>query len=111
MNGLCRHYANTCYVIDGHEHLWFAQGHDSQLDEVVFEALQTLREAPKQTRKAPTHLSDIRPLIHEMRLFKSDVEADIMRRAGKISAAAHTRAMQHVSPGCFEYQQKGYQFN
>ncbi|UWN49861.1 Xaa-Pro aminopeptidase [Alcanivorax sp. ALC70] len=39
-----------------------------------------------------------------MRLFKSPAEADLMRRAGAISAGAHVRAMKAVRPGMYEYQ-------
>ncbi len=39
-----------------------------------------------------------------MRLFKSPEELAVMRRAGEISALAHTRAMEKCRPGMFEYQ-------
>jgi Xaa-Pro aminopeptidase len=35
-----------------------------------------------------------------MRLFKSEEELEVMRRAGEISALAHTRAMENAVPGC-----------
>jgi len=38
-------------------------------------------------------ITDIKPLISEMRLFKSAVEIDAMRKAATISVAAHLRAM------------------
>ncbi len=50
---------------------------------------------------------DWRPMVHEMRLFKSPEELEVMRRAGEISALAHTRAMQKCRPGLFEYQLEG----
>ena len=46
-------------------------------------------------------------MVHEMRLFKSPEELEVMRRAGEISALAHTRAMQKCRPGMFEYQLEG----
>ncbi len=49
-----------------------------------------------------------------MRLFKSAEEIDVLRRAGEISALAHTRAMQVCRPGMFEYQLEGeiqHEFN
>jgi len=39
-----------------------------------------------------------------MRLFKSDYELDIMRRAAEISAGAHKRAMQITRPKMREYE-------
>ena len=90
--------------VDGHEHLYFPQGHNAGCDELVFDTLKTLRKAPKQTKSAPAILVDIRPLLHEMRLFKSKTELAVMAKAGQISAAAHTRAMTFCQPGKFEYQ-------
>ncbi|MGE9730521.1 Xaa-Pro aminopeptidase, partial [Cronobacter sakazakii] len=52
-------------------------------------------------------LTDRRPWVHEMRLFKSPEELAVMRRAGEISALAHTRAMQKCRPGMYEYQLEG----
>lgn len=43
-------------------------------------------------------------IVHEMRLFKSERELDIMRHAAKISAAAHSEAMRLCQPGSTEYQ-------
>lgn len=42
-----------------------------------------------------------------MRLFKSEEEIAVLRRAGEISALAHTRAMEKCRPGMFEYQLEG----
>ncbi|WP_117086190.1 M24 family metallopeptidase, partial [Klebsiella pneumoniae] len=56
---------------------------------------------------APGTIIDWRPIVHEMRLFKSPAELDIMRRAGKVSALAHTRAMEKCRPGMYEYQLQG----
>ncbi|MDC8830207.1 Xaa-Pro aminopeptidase [Alteromonas gilva] len=89
--------------LDGHEALYFAQGECDFADEVVFTALATLRDAPKQNR-APQQLIDSRPLLHTMRMLKSRDEIEVMRTAAEISARAHCRAMQFAQPGCFEYQ-------
>ncbi|MBX9939452.1 MAG: aminopeptidase P N-terminal domain-containing protein [Candidatus Obscuribacterales bacterium] len=43
-------------------------------------------------------------IIHEMRLFKSAEEVEMMRYAGKVSAEAHCEAMRLVRPGMMEYQ-------
>jgi Xaa-Pro aminopeptidase len=51
----------------------------------------------------PSEFHDVESLLHEMRLFKDAQEIDIMRRAAKISARAHIRAMQVCKPGMREY--------
>ena len=47
---------------------------------------------------------DISPLIHAMRLIKSDAEIALLRHAAAISAGAHRRAMQVSRPGLSEFQ-------
>ena len=90
-------------LLDGHDHLYFAQGHGAEADELIFSLLQALREAPKQSMQAPSNLIDVRPLLDEMRLFKSEFEIAIMRQAADISGKAHIRAMQSVKAGLNEY--------
>ena len=75
------------------------------------EADRRLRYWMKQVRgqaragvNPPSELHDVEALIHEMRLFKDEIEIDIMRRAAAISARAHIRAMQICTPGMREYQ-------
>ncbi len=52
---------------------------------------------------SPAVLFDVEMLIHEMRLFKDAHEIDIMRKAGKIAALGHIKAMQATRPGLREY--------
>lgn len=47
---------------------------------------------------------DLKPLIAEMRLYKSPIEIEAMRLAAKISSDGHRRAMQVCRPGLREYQ-------
>jgi Xaa-Pro aminopeptidase len=91
-------------LLDGHQNVYLLQGQDSEIDELVFACIKTLRDAPKQSKVAPQSVMDLRNILHEKRLFKSATEAEIMRRAGQISAQAHCRAMQFCAPGKFEYQ-------
>jgi Xaa-Pro aminopeptidase len=47
---------------------------------------------------------DLNSLVDDMRLFKDAAELDVMRRAAKISAEAHTRLMRAAQPGLAEYE-------
>lgn len=49
-------------------------------------------------------ISDITPMIDELRLIKSAEEIAILRRNGKISAEAVKQAILATVPGVFEYQ-------
>jgi len=73
--------------------LYWAQGDDKSTDKQIFKLLAELRASARSGKIAPEQQIDVRPLIHEMRLFKSANEIAVMRQAGEISAAAHKRAM------------------
>ena len=90
-------------LIDGHQHVYFAQGHDHDADDLVFSLLQALRDASKQSKQAPSSLIDVRIILDEMRLIKSASEIDLMRQAAAVATQAHIRAMQFVEAGKNEY--------
>nr|WP_318383950.1 Xaa-Pro aminopeptidase [uncultured Enterobacter sp.] len=94
-------------LLNGLDVVYHAQGEYAYADEIVFAALSKLRKGSRQNLTAPATLTDWRPIVHDMRLFKSEEEIALMRRAGEISALAHTRAMQTCRPGMFEYQLEG----
>lgn len=101
-------------LLNGLDVVYHAQGQYDWADNIVFAALEKLRRGSRQNLAAPATLTDWRPWVHEMRLFKSPEEIAILRRAGEISALAHTRAMQVCRPGMFEYQLEGeihHEFN
>ena len=91
-------------LLNGKAALVYAMAHQAWADKPVLAALQTLRDAPKQTKRAPNMLLDPRSELHEMRLFKSDAELMVMRKAAQISAQAHARAMQACGRLDYEYQ-------
>jgi Xaa-Pro aminopeptidase len=94
-------------LLNGLDVIYHAQGEYAWADEIVFAALDKLRKGSRQNLSAPASLIDWRPIVHEMRLFKSPEELAVMRRAGEISALAHTHAMEKCRPGMFEYQLEG----
>ena len=101
-------------LLNGLDVVYHSQGEYPYADEIVFAALEKLRKGSRQNLTAPASVTDWRPIVHEMRLFKSAEEIEVMRRAGEISALAHTRAMQTCKPGMFEYQLEGeiqHEFN
>ena len=101
-------------LLNGLDVVYHAQGLFREADELVFGALEKLRRGFRQNLSAPDTLTDWRPWVHEMRLFKGPEEIEILRRAGQISALAHTRAMEACRPGLFEYHLEGeilHEFN
>ncbi|MGV3346627.1 Xaa-Pro aminopeptidase [Enterobacteriaceae bacterium LUAb1] len=94
-------------LLNGLDVVYHAQGQYRYADALLFTALEKLRSGGRQRLSAPSTMTDWRPWVHEMRLFKSAEELTIMREAGRISALAHTRAMQKCRPGMYEYQLEG----
>ena len=74
-----------------------------EFDHKLLAFIQTLN-SKRQSSHAPSELVALDHLLHEMRLFKSRVEAGTMRRSAKIAVAAHERAMQLARPGMIEYE-------
>ncbi len=72
-------------LLNGPDAIYFAQGEYAYADEIVFNALEKLRKGARQNLQAPNSVIDWRPIVHEMRLFKSAEELAVMRRAGEIS--------------------------
>lgn len=102
------------HILNGLNVVYHAQGEYSFSDQLLFRALEKLRSGMHQQLQAPSMLKDWRPWVHEMRLFKSEEELVVMRRACEISTLAHTRAMQRCRPGLYEYHLEGeihHEFN
>lgn len=91
-------------MIDGATQLLYPIARDAALDERVKCWLKTLGKSVRAGAVLPKTLADSDRLLHEMRLFKSDAELEIMQRAATISATAHCQAMLACKPGMFEYQ-------
>ncbi|WP_018691645.1 Xaa-Pro aminopeptidase [Algicola sagamiensis] len=90
--------------IDKKDIVYFAQGNFDWFDSAVLSAMNGLRASPKKGFMPPKQIQDLRPLIHEMRLIKSEHELALMRRSAEISSKAHCLAMEFCHPGAYEYQ-------
>lgn len=79
-------------------------GADAAWDARATQWLNAVRARARTGAAAPERLQDVRAIVDDMRLVKDEHERALMRRAGRISAAAHRRAMQAARPGRFEYE-------
>ncbi|QID19728.1 M24 family metallopeptidase [Nitrogeniibacter mangrovi] len=84
--------------------VFFAMGQDAGWDRRLIDTLGRVREKVRTGIAAPGAIQDIHSVLDEMRLVKDAHEQDIMRRAARISADAHARAMRATAPGRFEYE-------
>lgn len=90
--------------IDGKNSVHLCQGASNEFDQQVLTWLKQLKQASRQGKVAPKSIIDCSDLIHDLRLFKSSAELDVMRKANVISGNAHHRAMEKTSVDKFEYQ-------
>ena len=79
-------------------------GSDAQWDARVLGWLNAVRAGVRNGIEAPAAITDVRSLLDDMRLIKDEHELQTMRRAARISAAAHERAMRATAPGRAEYE-------
>jgi len=84
--------------------LYFSLGAEAAWDTRVTGWLNQVRNQARAGVTAPSELVDVRGLLDEMRLFKSEDELATMRKAAEISSAAHRRAMHAAQPGATEYE-------
>ncbi len=84
--------------------LYYPMGADSGWDARAIGWLNAVRAKVRSGAAAPERLQDVRAIIDDMRLHKDVHELGVMRRAARIAAAAHRRAMQRTRPGRAEYE-------
>ena len=91
-------------LIEGRERVYYAMGRHAEFDRKVMQWVNVIRSQVRTGAHPPGEFLDLDHLLHDLRLYKSAAEIRVMRKAGKISAAAHIRAMQACKPGMAEYQ-------
>ena len=83
--------------------VWTMLG-EASADAALANWLAAVRAQARAGVTAPQAAWDVRAILDEMRLIKDTEEIEVMRRAARISAAAHVRAMRASAPGRHEYE-------
>jgi Xaa-Pro aminopeptidase len=91
-------------LLENQPALAYPVGADAHWDARALGWLNAVRARARAGIAAPDRLLDVRAVLDEMRLLKDAHEAALMRRAGRIAAAAHRRAMRLARPGLHEYE-------
>ena len=91
-------------LLENQAALYYPMGADAEWDARAMRWLNAVRAKARAGVAAPERVLDVRALIDEMRLVKDAHELALMRRAARIAAAAHRRAMQATRPGRHEYE-------
>ena len=88
-------------LMEGRERIYHLVGRDPMFDQRVIGWRNQLIQQ-KRNVASPEEFIALDHLLHELRLIKSSEEIRLMRKAAKISAVAHQRAMQISRPGLNE---------
>jgi Xaa-Pro aminopeptidase len=91
-------------LLENQPALYYPVGDDPQWDARAMQWLNAVRAKVRAGVAAPDRVQDIRSLIDDQRLIKDAHEQNVMRRAARIAAGAHRRAMQSTRPGRSEYE-------
>lgn len=91
-------------LMENRERVYYSMGTHPDLDHRMIEWLNRVREKSRAGIHAPGEFVSLDHLLHELRLIKSTAEIQAMKKAAKVSAEAHCRAMQACKPGMLEYQ-------
>lgn len=89
-------------LMEGRERIYYEYGNNTDFDNRIMGWINTLRGQVKQGAHPPGELIDLSHVLHDMRLFKSKAEIDVMRKVAQLSAAAHKQAMLNCQPGINE---------
>lgn len=91
-------------LLTGRESVHYPLGIHRKFDKILLRGVNQIRAKVRGGFQPPISFVDVTPSIHEMRLFKSEDELNMMQKAVDITAEAHQRAMEICKPGMNEYQ-------
>lgn len=90
-------------MLEGRARVYCHFGQEPEFDARLLAWMRRLR-ALRGGGVVPKEFLALGYLLHDMRLYKSAAEIKLMRRAAKVSVAAHRAAMRCVRPGVAEYE-------
>ncbi len=91
-------------MIEGRSRVYYHFGRDTDFDIKLIAWVNSVRAQVKRGAVAPHEFVALGHILHDLRLYKTRNELRIMRKAAKIAAGAHIRAMETVRPGMNEHE-------
>jgi Xaa-Pro aminopeptidase len=85
------------------DRVYYTMGTAPEFDQRMLAWIQRLN-FNRQRSHAPSEIVALGHVLHEMRLYKSRAERNLMQEAARIAMEAHARAMQVCRPGMREYE-------
>jgi len=91
-------------MIEGRSRVYYHFGRDTEFDIKLMAWVNSVRAQVRRGAVAPHEFVALGHILHDLRLYKTRNELRLMRKAAKIAAGAHVRAMQLVRPGMNEHE-------
>ena len=91
-------------LLENRTKVFYTMGEYAEFDQRIVGWVNGLRSQSRQGRHSPQEFVALNHFLHDMRLFKSRNEVDVMRESARIGARAHLRAMKMCRPGLNEYE-------
>jgi Xaa-Pro aminopeptidase len=91
-------------MIEGRSRVYYHFGRDAEFDVKLIGWVNHVRSQVKRGARAPHEFVALGHVLHDLRLYKTRDELRVMRKAAKIAADAHVRAMRSVRPGMNEHE-------
>jgi len=91
-------------LLENRDKVFYSMGRYPEFDKKLMGWVNEVREKARNGINAPGEFVNLDHMLHEMRLIKRAEEIKLMKKAAKISAGAHKRAMQYCKPGMMEYE-------
>src|SRR6202050_1221955 len=84
--------------------VFYNMGAYADFDQRVVGWVNGLRTQARNGRHPPQEFVALDHVLHDMRLYKSSREIELLRTAAQIAARAHQRVMRFCHPGATEYE-------
>ena len=91
-------------LLENRARVFYTMGVYSDFDQRVVGWVNGLRTKARNGRHPPQEFVALDHVLHDMRLYKSRHELELLRASARIAAHAHQRAMRFCRPGVTEYQ-------
>jgi len=91
-------------MIEGRSRVYYHFGRDAEFDVKLIAWVNRVRAQVRTGARAPHEFVALGHILHDLRLYKTRTELRVMKRAAKIAAEAHLRAMRATRPGLNEHE-------
>ena len=91
-------------MIEGRSRVYYHFGRDAEFDVKLIAWVNRVRAQVRTGARAPHEFVALGHILHDLRLYKTRTELRVMKKAAKIAADAHLRAMRTTRPGMNEHE-------